>query len=167
MFIVGDAMTLPHWDKCQWTSMKAGQVLQGFWGPLRTAISKQLKLLLWSRWVVKLSERSHYYPNRKERQRQYTLNVRSQGKQLVLFSRESWCFPRRRENKTNWFPEGSDIKCFVIFLDFHFNSNKRITEANENEPKQSTRYLQILGVKILLTLFSLQVFFLWIPLRNQ
>ena len=32
-----------------------------------------------------------------------------------------------RENKTNWFPEGSDIKCFVIFLDFHFNSNKRIT----------------------------------------
>ena len=26
-----------------------------------------------------------------------------------------------RENKTNWFPEGPDIKCFVIFLDFHFN----------------------------------------------
>ena len=47
-----------------------------------------------------------------------------------------------KENKTNWFPEGSDIKCFVIFLDFHFNSNKRITGANENEPKQSTRYLQ-------------------------
>ena len=23
-----------------------------------------------------------------------------------------------RENKTKWFPEGSDIKCFVIFLDF-------------------------------------------------
>ena len=21
----------------------------------------------------------------------------------------------------NWFPEGPDIKCFVIFLDFHFN----------------------------------------------
>ena len=21
------------------------------------------------------------------------------------------------ENKTNWFPKGSDIKCFVIFLD--------------------------------------------------
>ena len=37
--------------------------------------------------------------------------------------------------------EGPDIKCFVIFLDFHFNSNKRITGANENEPKQSTRYL--------------------------
>ena len=37
-----------------------------------------------------------------------------------------------RENKTNWFPEGPDIKCFVIFLDFHFNSNKRITGANQN-----------------------------------
>ena len=24
----------------------------------------------------------------------YTLNVRSRGKQVVLFSRESWCFPR-------------------------------------------------------------------------
>ena len=37
-----------------------------------------------------------------------------------------------RENKTNWFPEGPDIKCFVIFPDFHFNSNKRITGANQN-----------------------------------
>ena len=27
------------------------------------------------------------------------------------------------------FPE---TKCFVIFLDFHFNSNKRITGANQN-----------------------------------
>ena len=26
-----------------------------------------------------------------------------------------------RENKTNWFPDGPDIKCFVIFLDFHYN----------------------------------------------
>ena len=70
----------------------------------------------------------------------YTLNVRCRGKQLVLFSRESWCFPRRsrgkhhdsKENKTNCFPEGPDIKCFVVFLDFHFNSNKRITGANQN-----------------------------------
>ena len=70
----------------------------------------------------------------------YTLNVRSRGKQLVLISLESWCFPRlllgkhqdSRENKTNWYPEGPDIECFVIFLDFHFNSNKRITEANQN-----------------------------------
>ena len=37
-----------------------------------------------------------------------------------------------RENKINWFPEGPDIKCFVIFLDFHFNSNQRITGANQN-----------------------------------
>ena len=44
-----------------------------------------------------------------------------------------------RENKTNWFPEGPDIKCFVI-LDFPFNSNKRITYRSES--KQSTRYLQ-------------------------
>ena len=36
-----------------------------------------------------------------------------------------------RENKTNRFPEGPDIKCFVIFLNFHFNSNKRITGANK------------------------------------
>ena len=36
------------------------------------------------------------------------------------------------ENKTNWFPEGLDIKCFVIFLDFDFNSHKRITGANQN-----------------------------------
>ena len=37
-----------------------------------------------------------------------------------------------RENKTNRFPEGPDIKCFVIFLDFYFNKNKRITGANQN-----------------------------------
>ena len=54
---------------------------------------------------------------------QYTLNVRSRGKQF--------CFPER-ENKTNWFPEGPDIKCFIIFLDFQFNSNKSITGANQN-----------------------------------
>ena len=62
------------------------------------------------------------------------------GNQLVSFSRESWCFLRRsrgkhhdsREKKTNWFPEGPDIKYFVVFLVFHFNSNKRITWANQN-----------------------------------
>ena len=31
-------------------------------------------------------------------------------------------------NKTNWFPAGPDI----IFLDFHFNRNKRITGVNQN-----------------------------------
>ena len=40
----------------------------------------------------------------------YTLNVSSRGKQLVFF------------------PESPD----VIFLDIHFNSNKRITGANQN-----------------------------------
>ena len=39
-----------------------------------------------------------------------------------------------RENKSNWFSEGPGVKCFVIFLDFHFNSNKRITGANQNSP---------------------------------
>ena len=51
-------------------------------------------------------------------------------KQLVLFPQD-FCLGKRqdlRENKTNWFPEGPDIK----FLDFHFNSNKRITGANQN-----------------------------------
>ena len=51
----------------------------------------------------------------------------------------SFVFPRRsrgkhqdsRENKTNWFPERPDIKCFVLFLDFHFNSNKRIPERTK------------------------------------
>ena len=28
--------------------------------------------------------------------------------------------------------EGPDINCFVIFLDFHFNSDKSITGANQN-----------------------------------
>ena len=54
----------------------------------------------------------------------YTLNVRSRGKQLVLFSRESWCFPRRGRGKHR----GKTI----ILLDFHFNSIKRITGANQN-----------------------------------
>ena len=33
-----------------------------------------------------------------------------------------------REKKNYWFPEGPDMKCFVIFLD----SNKGITGANQN-----------------------------------
>ena len=62
---------------------------------------------------------------------------------LIMFPREtvSFVFPRvlssrkhqdSRKNKTNWFPEGPDIKCFVIFLDLHFNKNKRVTGANQN-----------------------------------
>ena len=76
--------------------------------------------------------------------RYYTLNVWSRGKQLVLFSRESWCFPRwsrgkhqdLREKKTNWFPEGPYIKCFVIYLDFplnnHIEKNKQRRRAGNN-----------------------------------
>ena len=46
----------------------------------------------------------------------------------------SFVFPRvlmfpetkSRENKTNWFPEGPYIKCFVIYLDFHIaKTNKQ------------------------------------------
>ena len=29
-------------------------------------------------------------------------------------------------------PEGPDNKCFVVFLDFHFKSNKRIARTNQN-----------------------------------
>ena len=43
-----------------------------------------------------------------------------------------------RENNTNWFPEGPDIKCFVIFLDFSLQQQQK---NNGSEPKQSTRHL--------------------------
>ena len=56
--------------------------------------------------------------------------LRSRGKQLE--------HQDSRENKTDWFPGEPDIKFFVIFLDFLFNSDKRITGANQ---KQSTRLL--------------------------
>ena len=39
-----------------------------------------------------------------------------------------------RENKTNWFLKGADIKCFVVYLDYHFHNNKRITGATQNSP---------------------------------
>ena len=42
----------------------------------------------------------------------------------------SFCFPESRENESDWFPEGPDIKCFVILPTFHFNSNERITGVN-------------------------------------
>ena len=46
-----------------------------------------------------------------------------------------------RENKSDWFPEGSDIKCFVIFIDFHFISNKRITGGNQNSTYKNTNLI--------------------------
>ena len=57
--------------------------------------------------------------------RYYTLNVRSRGQQLVLFSQESWCFPRR------------SVYCYIPRLSLQQQQKK-----NRSEPKQSTRYLK-------------------------
>ena len=38
---------------------------------------------------------------------------------------------KSRENKTNSYPEGPDIKCFVVFLDLNFNSNKKQPERTK------------------------------------
>ena len=40
-------------------------------------------------------------------------------------------FPETKSREKSWL-SGPDIKCFVIFLDFHFNGNKRIIGANQN-----------------------------------
>ena len=44
---------------------------------------------------------------------------------------------------SNWFPEGPDIKCFLIFLDFKFNvlQQQQKNTLKRNESKQLTRYL--------------------------
>ena len=42
-------------------------------------------------------------------------------------------------NKTNWFSEEPDIKCFVIFLDFHFSNSKKITRGNQNSRLHSDK----------------------------
>ena len=60
------------------------------------------------------------------------LSVRSLGKQLVLFSLDFVSGNIRARGKTKLFPQGPDIYCFVIFLDFHFNSDRRITGTNQN-----------------------------------
>ena len=69
------------------------------------------------------------YSSLKQTTTVYSLCQISRETVLVLFSRASWCFPRRsrwkhqdsREKKTNWFTQWPDIRCFVIFLDFQFN----------------------------------------------
>ena len=76
----------------------------------------------------------------------HTLNVRSRGKQLVLSSQEPWSFPRRsqgkhqdwRENKTNWFPMGPDMKFFVIIIISRL-SLKQQQKNNWSKSNQSTR----------------------------
>ena len=82
-----------------------------------------------------------------------------------------------RENKTNWFPEGPDIKCFVVFLDFHFNSNKRITEANQNSRLSTysntnlilNTTLQSTFLIIITCIFFLhqQLFLFWDDFKNR
>ena len=39
-------------------------------------------------------------------------------------------------NKTDWFPKGLDIKCFVTFLDFHFDS-KQPQQAKNIKPERT------------------------------
>ena len=70
-----------------------------------------------------------------------------EGPQLVLFSREFSLRKHQdsRENKTDWFREGPNIKCFIIFLDFHLNllqQQQRNKLTEQSESKQSTRYLK-------------------------
>ena len=58
-----------------------------------------------------------------------TLNVRSRGKQLVLFSRESWCFPKLTSLPRN---HALSVR-FVIYLDFHIaKTNKQRRRAGNN-----------------------------------
>ena len=49
----------------------------------------------------------------------YTLNVRSRGKQLVLFSRESWCFSRESWWGTSGL-KSENWQCFSRLLSRHF-----------------------------------------------
>ena len=70
----------------------------------------------------------------------YTRNVRSRKSQSVLFSQESI---RTRGKKITWFPEGPDIRCFVIFLDFHFNilQQQQRNTLKRSESKQTDSVL--------------------------
>ena len=47
------------------------------------------------------------------------------------------------ENKTDWFLEGPDIKCFGIFLDFHFNALQQ-QQKNTLKRSESKQYDSIL-----------------------
>ena len=72
-----------------------------------------------------------------------------------------------RESKTNWFPEGAGIKCFVIFLDFHFNSKKRITGMNQYSrfrTKKNTNLIVKTTEWVIYNVFSLYYLHLFPPL---
>ena len=51
----------------------------------------------------------------------YTLKSDPKGNSFVFPRVHLWKHQDSRENKTNWFPKGPDIKRFVTFLDFYFN----------------------------------------------
>ena len=68
-----------------------------------------------------------------------------------------------RANKTNWFREGPDIKCFVIPLDFHFNSNKRITGANQNSTYSNTKLILKTRLNMIYKVLSLYYLHLFRP----
>ena len=55
-------------------------------------------------------------------------------------SRETSGLERKQ---TNWFPEGPDIKCFVIFLDFHSNVLQQ-QQKNTLNRSQSKQYDSVL-----------------------
>ena len=42
--------------------------------------------------------------------------------------------------KANWFSEGPYLRCFVIFLVFHFNSNKRIPRVSIKKNYKAHKY---------------------------
>mgnify|MGYP006964536475 CR=1 FL=1 len=74
-------------------------------------------------------------------------NVWSRGEQLVLFSRESWCFPRRsrgkhrysRENEINLFPEGPYFKCLICGIQQILQSDWFRERAESFHPARSRR----------------------------
>ena len=44
-------------------------------------------------------------------------------------------FPKHqdsKENKTNQFPEGPDVKCFVVYLDFSVSNRSKTSGAGNN-----------------------------------
>ena len=42
---------------------------------------------------------------------------------------------KSRENKTNWFPEGPDIKCFVIFLELSLQQQQKNNRSERKRTK--------------------------------
>ena len=70
--------------------------------------------------------------------KQYSFNVRSRRKQFFFpespFVRQGKC-QDSRENKTNWFPEGSEIKCFVIFLELSLQQQQKNNRSERKRTK--------------------------------